>query len=182
MPRFAVSAWRPHPRPWASQKEVEVNMSKIAPCLWFEGNAEEAANFYVSLLPDSRIDHVQKNVTDSPGGKSGSVLIVEFTLAGQRFQALNGDMHFEHTHAISFSVDCADQAEVDRLWDTLAEGGEPVACGWIKDRYGISWQIVPSVLLKLLADPDREKASRAMKAMLQMVKIDIAAIEAAARG
>ena len=157
-------------------------MSKIAPCLWFNGDAEEAANFYVSLLPDSRIEHVQKNVMDSPGGKSGSVLIVEFTLAGQRFQALNGNTQFAFNHAISFSVDCADQAEVDRLWDALTEGGEPVACGWVKDRYGVSWQIVPSMLPKLLADPDKTKARRVMKAMMDMVKLDIAGLEAAARG
>lgn len=157
-------------------------MSKIAPCLWFNGDAEEAANFYVSLLPDSRIEHVQKNVMDSPGGKAGSVLIVEFTLAGQRFQALNGGSRFEYTHAISFSIDCADQAEVDRLWDALTEGGEPVACGWVKDRYGLSWQIVPSMLPKLLADPDKAKAQRVMKAMMDMVKLDIAGLEAAARG
>ena len=157
-------------------------MSKIAPCLWFNGDAEEAANFYVSLLPDSRIEHVQKNVMDSPGGKAGSVLIVEFTLAGQRFQALNGGSRFEYTHAISFSIDCADQAEVDRLWDALTEGGEPVACGWVKDRYGVSWQVVPSMLPKLLADPDKAKAQRVMQAMMDMVKLDIAGLEAAARG
>ena len=157
-------------------------MSKIAPCLWFDGEAEEAANFYVSLLPDSRIDRVQKNVTDSPGGKAGTVLVVEFTLAGQRFMALNGGMRFEYTHAVSFHIDCADQAEVDRLWDTLSDGGSVVQCGWLKDRYGVSWQIVPGVLPQMLADPDPEKARRVMQAMLQMVKLDIAGLQRAYDG
>jgi predicted 3-demethylubiquinone-9 3-methyltransferase (glyoxalase superfamily) len=154
-------------------------MSKITPCLWFDGEAEEAARFYVSLLPESRVDHVQKNVTDSPAGKAGSVLIVKFTLAGQRFLALNGGTRFEYTHAISFQVDCADQAEVDRLWDALSDGGSVERCGWLKDRYGVSWQIVPSVLPQLLGDPDPTKAQRVMQAMLQMVKLDIAGLQAA---
>ena len=154
-------------------------MSKITPCLWFDGEAEEAARFYVSLLPESRGDHVQKNVTDSPAGKAGSVLIVKFTLAGQRFLALNGGRRFEYTHAISFQVDCADQAEVDRLWDALSDGGSVERCGWLKDRYGVSWQIVPSVLPQLLGDPDPAKAQRVMQAMLQMVKLDIAGLQAA---
>jgi predicted 3-demethylubiquinone-9 3-methyltransferase (glyoxalase superfamily) len=157
-------------------------MSKISPCLWFDGEAEEAARFYVSLLPDSRIDHVQKNVTDSPGGKAGSVLVVEFTLAGQRYLALNGGMRFEYTHAISLAIDCADQAEVDRLWDGLSKGGTVEQCGWLKDRYGVSWQIVPGMLPKLLGDPDRAKATRVMQAMLKMVKLDIAGLQAAADG
>ena len=157
-------------------------MSKISPCLWFKSEAEEAAKFYVSLLPNSRIDHVQKNVADSPGGKAGTVLIVEFTLAGQRFLALNGGMQVDYTHAISFSIDCADQAEVDRLWDGLTKGGSPVQCGWLKDRYGVSWQIVPAVLPKMLADPDPAKAKRVMEAMLQMIKIDIAGLKKAYDG
>jgi predicted 3-demethylubiquinone-9 3-methyltransferase (glyoxalase superfamily) len=157
-------------------------MSKIAPCLWFDGEAEEAAKLYVSLLPDSRIDHVQKNVTDSPAGKAGSVLIVKFTLAGQRFLALNGGTRFEYTHAISFQVDCADQAEVDRLWDGLSDGGAVERCGWLKDRYGVSWQIVPNVLPQLLGDPDPAKAQRVMQAMLQMIKLDIAGLKAAHAG
>jgi len=154
-------------------------MSKITPCLWFDGEAEEAARFYVSLLPNSRIDHVQKNVTDSPAGKAGSVLIVKFTLAGQRFLALNGGTRFEYTPAISFQVDCADQAEVDRLWDGMSAGGAVERCGWLRDRYGVSWQIVPSVLPQLLGDPDPAKAQRVMQAMLQMVKLDIAWLQAA---
>src|SRR3981081_1994154 len=153
-------------------------MSKISTCLWFDGEAEEAAKFYVSLLPDSRIEKVQKNTVDGPAGKAGTVLVVEFTLAGQRFMALNGGMRFEYTHAISFKIDCADQAEVDRLWDALsANGGSVERCGWLKDRYGVSGQIVPSAFLELLGGADRAGAERAMKAMMQMVKLDIAELK-----
>ncbi len=110
-------------------------MSKISPCLWFNGEAEEAANLYVSLLPDSRIEKIQRNPVDGPAGKAGTVLVVDFTLAGQRFMALNGGMKMEYTHAVSFMIDCADQAEVDRLWDALlADGGKAEQCGWLKDR------------------------------------------------
>lgn len=157
-------------------------MSKIAPCLWFESEAEEAANFYVARVPDSRIDRVQKNIMDIPAGKAGSVLIVEFTLAGQRFQALNGGTRFEYTHAISFSIDCADQAEVDQLWEALSDGGSVEQCGWLKDRYGVSWQIVPTILPKMLGDPDVKKAQRVMQAMMGMVKLDIAALQKAYAG
>ncbi|MFL6820286.1 MAG: VOC family protein [Bradyrhizobium sp.] len=158
-------------------------MSKITPCLWFDGEAEDAAKFYVSLLPDSRIEHVQKNTVDSPAGKAGSALVVEFTLAGQHFMALNGGTRFEYTHAVSFKIDCADQAEVDRLWDALcAEGGQPERCGWLKDRYGVSWQIVPAALLKYLGGPDRAGAQRAMQAMLQMNKLEIAGLKNAYEG
>jgi predicted 3-demethylubiquinone-9 3-methyltransferase (glyoxalase superfamily) len=157
-------------------------MSKISPCLWFDGEAEEAAKFYVSLLPDSKIVHVQRNSVDGPSGKAGTVLVVQFTLAGQSYMALNGGMRFEYTHAISLMVDCTDQAEVDRLWDRLSDGGSIERCGWLKDRYGVSWQIVPSVLPELLAGPDRAGAQRAMQAMLQMVKLDIAALKQAYAG
>jgi predicted 3-demethylubiquinone-9 3-methyltransferase (glyoxalase superfamily) len=158
-------------------------MSKITPCLWFNGDAEEAANFYVSLLPDSRIETVQRNLADSPGGKAGTVLVVEFTLAGQRFMALNGGMQVDYTHAISFKIDCADQAEVDRLWDgLLARGGQPNRCGWLRDRYGVSWQIVPSALPKYLGGADRAGAARAMQAMLGMVKLDIEGLKRAYEG
>jgi predicted 3-demethylubiquinone-9 3-methyltransferase (glyoxalase superfamily) len=157
-------------------------MSKIRPCLWFDGEAEEAANFYVSLFPNSRVDRVQRNVMDSPVGKAGTVLVVEFTLAGQRFMALNGGTRFEYTHAISFEVDCADQAQVDRLWDALSDGGSIEQCGWLKDRYGVSWQIVPTVLGEMLGDPDTAKAQRVMQAMLQMIKLDIADLRAAYDG
>src|SRR5260370_16458261 len=120
-------------------------MSKISPCLWFDGEAEEAAKFYVSLLPDSRIEKVQKNTVDGPAGKAGTVLMVEFTLAGQRFMALNGGTRFEYTHAVSFKIDCADQAEVDRLWDALsANGGQVEPCASLKDRFCVSWPNVPA--------------------------------------
>jgi predicted 3-demethylubiquinone-9 3-methyltransferase (glyoxalase superfamily) len=157
-------------------------MSKISPCLWFDGEAEEAAKFYVALLPDSRIEHVQKNTVDSPAGKAGSVLVVEFTLAGQRFMALNGGKAFDFTHAISFKIDCTDQAEVDRIWDALSEGGSVERCGWLKDRFGVSWQIVPTALVKYLGGPDRAGAQRAMQAMMGMVKLDIAALKQAYEG
>jgi predicted 3-demethylubiquinone-9 3-methyltransferase (glyoxalase superfamily) len=158
-------------------------MSKISPCLWFDGEAEEAAKLYVSLLPDSRIEKIQRNIVDSPAGKAGSVLVVEFTLAGQRFMALNGGTRFEYTHAVSFKIDCADQAEVDRLWDSLSSnGGQVERCGWLKDRYGVSWQIVPTVLPELLGGPDRAGAQRAMQAMMQMVKLDIAGLRKAYAG
>jgi predicted 3-demethylubiquinone-9 3-methyltransferase (glyoxalase superfamily) len=153
--------------------------SKISPCLWFDGEAEEAANLYVSLFSDSHIDHVQRNVVDGPAGKAGTVLVVGFTLAGQRFMALNGGMRFEYTHAISFHVNCADQAEVDRLWDALSKGGTTERCGWLKDRFGVSWQIVPTVLSQMLGDPDPVKAQRVMQAMLAMIKLDIAGLKAA---
>lgn len=158
-------------------------MSKISPCLWFDGEAEEAAKFYVSLLPDSRIETIQKNSVDSPAGKAGSVLVVEFTLAGQRFMALNGGTRFEYTHAVSFKIDCADQDEVDRLWDALsANGGSVERCGWLKDRFGVSWQIVPSALPKYLGGPDKAGAQRAMQAMLGMVKLDIEGLRRAYEG
>ena len=160
-----------------------MSMSKVAPCLWFNGEAEEAAKFYVSLLPDSKIDTVARNTIDGPSGKAGSVLVVEFTLAGQSFMALNGGMRVEYTHAVSFKIDCVDQAEVDRLWDALlSNGGEAERCGWIKDRYGLSWQIVPSDLPKYIAGPNREGAARAMQAMMGMIKLDIAALKRAYEG
>src|SRR5439155_24873040 len=140
-------------------------MSKISPCLWFDGEAEEAAKFYVSLLPDSRIEKVQKNTVDSPAGKAGSVLVVEFTLAGQRFMALNGGKSFDFTHAISFKIDCADQAEVDRLWDALsANGGSVERCGWRKDRYGVSWHMLTTGVGQHPRRPDPAAAPRAVPA------------------
>ena len=158
-------------------------MSKICSCLWFDGEAEDAANLYVSLLPDSRIETVQRNPVDSPGGKAGTVLVMEFTVAGQRFMALNGGMKMEYTHAISFKIDCADQAEVDRLWTALlANGGEAGKCGWLKDRYGVSWQIVPAALPKYLGGTDKAGAQRAMQAMLGMGKLDIEALKRAYEG
>jgi predicted 3-demethylubiquinone-9 3-methyltransferase (glyoxalase superfamily) len=158
-------------------------MSKISPCLWFNGEAEEAANFYVSLLPGSRIETVQRNPVDSRSGKAGTVLVVEFTLAGQRFMALNGGMKMEYTHVVSFKIDCADQAEVDRLWDALlANGGKAEQCGWLKDRYGVSWQIVPTALPKYLGGADKAGAQRAMQAVMGMVKLDIENLKRAYEG
>lgn len=156
-------------------------MSKIAPCLWFERDAEEAAKFYVSVIPDSSIVHVQKNVSDNPSGPAGAVLIVEFKLAGQRFLALNGGMKMDYTHALSLAVDVADQPELDRIWDgLLSGGGKAEQCGWLKDRYGVSWQVVPNAIGRWLADP--VKGARVMQALMGMVKLDIAALEAAYRG
>jgi predicted 3-demethylubiquinone-9 3-methyltransferase (glyoxalase superfamily) len=155
--------------------------SKISPCLWFEGNAEEAVRFYTSVFPSSSIDRIQHAPTDTPGNKKGDVLLVFFTLAGCSFQALNGPTHDMFNDAVSLSVTCEDQAEVDRYWEALtANGGKPIVCGWLKDKFGLSWQIVPRRLTELLADPDPAKAERAMQAMFKMVKIDVAALEAAA--
>src|ERR687893_443926 len=156
-------------------------MQKITPCLWFETEALEAAEFYTSAFPGSSIVTVQKTPADTPGPKAGSVLMVQFRLAGQDYQALNGGPHHKFNDAISLSVSCEDQEEVDRLWSALtADGGKPVQCGWLKDKYGLSWQIVPKRLPELLADPDPAKGKRVIEAMLKMVKIDIAALEAAA--
>jgi predicted 3-demethylubiquinone-9 3-methyltransferase (glyoxalase superfamily) len=158
-------------------------MAKITPNLWFDGNAEEAAGFYVTLLPDSRIDNVYRSPADNPSTPAGAVLIVDFTLAGQRFTAINGGPQFPFTEAVSFVIDCEDQAEVDRLWSALtAGGGSPGQCGWLKDRYGLSWQIIPREMGELLGNPDRERAGRAMEAMLAMTKIDVAAMRRAFEG
>lgn len=155
---------------------------KISPCLWFDGDAEEAARFYVSLFPDSRIEGVHHNQMDSPSGSAGSVLMVAFTLAGQRFLALNGGQKMEYTHAISFQVDCEDQAEVDRLWAAFTAEGKEEQCGWLRDRWGVAWQIVPRVLPQLLSDADPARSRRVMEALFQMVKLDVAALEKAAQG
>jgi predicted 3-demethylubiquinone-9 3-methyltransferase (glyoxalase superfamily) len=157
-------------------------MSKIKPCLWFDGKAEEAAEFYVSLLPDSRIDAVVPYSVETPGGKPGDVMLVEFTLAGESYMALNGGPYFQFTPAVSLFVNCVDQAEVDRLWDALSVGGSPIQCGWITDRYGVSWQIVPEALGIMTKDKDPAKVRRVMEAMQQMVKLDVGALEAAYRG
>ncbi len=158
------------------------NQQIIAPCLWFDGRAEEAATFYTSVFPDSRIEHVMRWPSETPGANAGKVLLVAFTLAGQRYQALNGGPHDEFNDAISLSVRCQDQAEVDRYWDALtADGGRPVQCGWLKDRFGVSWQIVPDALPTLLMDQDQARAQRVMTAMMQMVKLDVAQLEQAAR-
>ena len=156
-------------------------MSKITPVLWFDGQAEEAAGFYVTLLPDSHVDRVWRSPADTPSGPAGTVLTVDFTLAGMHFQGLNGGDDFKFNESVSFMIECEDQAEVDRLWDALtSNGGEESVCGWLKDRYGLSWQIIPRRLNELIVDPDRDRAKRAFDAMLKMVKIDIAEIERAA--
>ncbi len=158
-------------------------MPKITPNLWFDGNAEEAAQFYVSLLPDSRIENVWRSPADNPSTPAGAVLLVDFTVAGQRFTAINGGPQFSFTEAVSFVIDCEDQAEVDRLWDALtADGGEPGRCGWLKDRFGMSWQVVPRELGELLGSPQREGAGRAMEAMLRMDKIDVGELRRAFAG
>jgi predicted 3-demethylubiquinone-9 3-methyltransferase (glyoxalase superfamily) len=158
-------------------------MPKVYPCLWFDGQAEEAASYYVTLLPDSQVDRVWRSPADTPSGPARMVLTVDFTLAGQHFQGLNGGADFSFNEAISFVIECEDQAEVDRLWEALtADGGEPGPCGWLKDRYGMSWQIVPKAMNEMLADSDDERARRAMEAMLQMGKIELAEVERAYRG
>jgi predicted 3-demethylubiquinone-9 3-methyltransferase (glyoxalase superfamily) len=158
-------------------------MDRPYPCLWFDGNAEEAAAFYVSLVPDSRIEAVWRSPAETPSGPAGMVLTVDFSLAGQRFLGLNGGPQFRFSEAVSFVLQCADQAEVDRLWEALAaDGGEPGPCGWIRDRFGLSWQIVPRRLNELVADPDPERARRAVEAMLGMGKIEIDELERAAAG
>jgi predicted 3-demethylubiquinone-9 3-methyltransferase (glyoxalase superfamily) len=157
-------------------------MSKITPCLWFDGKAEEAAQFYVSLLPNSRIDAVLPYSVETPGGKPGDVMMVEFTLAGESYMALNGGPYFQFTPAISLSVSCIDQAEVDRLWDALSDGGSPQQCGWITDRYGVSWQVVPAVLGTMMKDKDPARVRRVMEAVLTMIKLDVNTLESAYRG
>ncbi len=155
-------------------------MQKIVPCLWFNGDAEEAAEFYVSLIPDSKIDKVFRSPTDTPSGRAGTVLTVKFTLAGNNYIALNGGPQFPFTEAVSFQINCENQAEVDRLWAALTKGGTEIQCGWLKDRWGLSWQIVPTRLTELIFDPDTALARRVMVAMMKMVKIDIAKLEEAA--
>ena len=156
-------------------------MDRITPCLWFDTEAEDAAEFYTSVFPNSRIVHVSHYGSAGPRPE-GMVMEVEFELDGRSFLALNGGPDFRFTEAISLQADCKDQAEVDRLWETLSEGGEEGPCGWLKDRYGVSWQIVPSRMYELIADPDPERAQRAVAAMLQMGKLDIAELERAAGG
>ncbi len=160
-------------------------LNKITPCLWFDSQAEEAAEFYVSVFEDSGIDAVSrygKEGFEIHGQPEGSVMTVAFHLAGQTFTALNGGPQFKFNEAISFQVFCDTQEEVDHFWSKLSEGGEEVACGWLKDRFGLSWQIVPSVLPKMLMDPDPEKSQRVTKAFLQMKKLDIPTLERAYEG
>lgn len=153
---------------------------KIIPCLWFDGEAEAATAFYVSLLPDSRITAVNRSPVDTPSGAEGTVLTVQFVLAGREYLALNGGPTFRFTEAVSFMVMTEDQAETDRLWDALlADGGGENACGWLKDRWGLSWQITPRRLMELTTDPNPARAKAAMQAMMGMIKIDIATLDRA---
>lgn len=151
-------------------------------CLWFDGQAEEAAHHYVSIFKNSSVGKVTR-YTEAGPGTPGAVLTVDFTANGQKFVALNGGPEFKFTEAISFQIDCADQEEVDYYWNKFIEGGgEPGPCGWLKDKYGVSWQVVPARLMEMITGPDQEKAARAMKAMLAMGKLDIAALEKAYEG
>jgi predicted 3-demethylubiquinone-9 3-methyltransferase (glyoxalase superfamily) len=158
-------------------------MSKITPCLWFHGRAEEAAEFYASVFTDGHVDKVVRAASDNPSTPAGEVLTVEFTIAETGFVGLNGGPDFTFNEAISFVVDCADQAEVDHYWDALIEGGgEPSVCGWLKDRFGVSWQVVPRQLNQMLESTDREAAARAMDAMLKMEKLDVERLREAYEG
>ena len=158
-------------------------MSKIVPHLWYVKEAEEAARFYVTLLPDSRVDSVTKLGADTPSGPAGSVTMVSFTLAGQPFQAIGAGPLDPFNHAISFMINCDDQAEVDRIWDAiLAHGGTPEQCGWIRDRYGLCWQVIPRAFQDLMSGPDKAATKRVAEAMLKMVKFDVAALQKAYDG
>jgi predicted 3-demethylubiquinone-9 3-methyltransferase (glyoxalase superfamily) len=163
--------------------ERSTPMSKVSTCLWYANEAETAARLYVSLVPDSRLGHIQRSPGDWPGGKAGDVILVNFTLGGQSFQALNGGARADYGTAASISVECADQTEVDRLWTALtAGGGAEIMCGWLRDKWGVPWQIVPAALPRLLADPDPEVSARVFAVMTKMIKLDIAALERAAAG
>jgi predicted 3-demethylubiquinone-9 3-methyltransferase (glyoxalase superfamily) len=152
----------------------------ITPSLWFDGRAEEAATFYVSIFPNSRIENVARSPADNPSTRADEVLLVTFELAGQRFVGINGGPQFPFTEAVSFQIDCEDQAEVDRYWEALVEGGgEHGQCGWLKDRFGLSWQVVPREMGAYLGGPDPAGAARAMEAMLQMRKLDVTKIREA---
>jgi len=156
---------------------------KIAACLWFDGQAGEAADFYASAFPDSHVDAVHRAPGDYPSGKEGDVIMVEFTVLGMPFLGLNGGPQFKFDEAVSFQVYTADQAETDRLWNAIVgNGGAESECGWCKDKFGLSWQITPRALMEAVSDPDRAAAKRAFEAMMTMKKIDIATIEAARRG
>lgn len=156
-------------------------MQKITPFLWFDGNAEEAMNFYTSVFKNSKIGSVSRYGEAGPG-KPGSVLTASFELEGLEFTALNGGPQYRFTEAVSFHIACENQEEVDYYWDKLSEGGTIQMCGWLKDKFGLAWQIVPTALPRLLSNPDRAKANRVMQAMLQMKKLDVPTLEAAAKG
>lgn len=157
-------------------------MAKIFPNLWYSENAEEPAAFYASLLPNSKVDSVTALPADTPSGPAGSVKIVEFTLMGQPFMAFSAGPFEAFNHSVSFVIQCDDQAEIDRLWAALSDGGQTEACGWLKDRYGLSWQIVPASLGEMMKDNDRARAKRVAEAMLKMIKLDIAELKQAYEG
>lgn len=158
-------------------------MPKITSCLWFDREAEEAANFYVSIFPNSQVGKIARYPENLPGDRSGQVLTVEFVLDGMPFVGLNGGPDFKFSEAVSFQIEVHDQAELDRYWDALlAGGGQESQCGWLKDRFGLSWQVVPAQLATLMNHPDRARANRVAAAMMQMVKLDIAKLQAAAAG
>ncbi len=157
-------------------------MPNIVPFLWYTSEAEEAAAFYASLLPDSHVDHVTAMPAESPSGPPGSVKVVEFTLCGQPMMAMSAGPLDQFNHSISFMILCDTQDEIDRYWSALAEGGEVEDCGWVRDRFGLSWQIAPSMMQAWMRDPDREKARRVSEAMLTMQKLDLGRLEAAAAG
>jgi len=157
-------------------------MARILPFLWYSEKAEEAAAFYASLIPNSKVNSVTAMPADSPSGPAGSVKVVDFTLAGQPFMAMTAGRLDDFNHAVSFMIECDDQKEVDRLWDALSAGGKTEACGWLKDRYGLSWQITPRVLNDMMKDKDRGRAKRVAEAMMTMVKLDIAALQRAYNG
>ncbi|HEY3129147.1 MAG TPA: VOC family protein [Acidobacteriota bacterium] len=156
-------------------------MPKITPFLWFDNQAEEAVNFYTSIFKNSKVIKIARYGEAGPGPK-GTVMTATFELDGQEFMALNGGPQFKFTEAISFVVNCETQEEVDRYWERLSEGGKKVQCGWLKDKYGLSWQVAPTILGKMMSDPDPAKSQRVMKAMLQMKKIDIKGLEQAYEG
>ena len=167
-------------RAWDESVDI---MTKVRTCLWFGRDIEDAVDFYVPIVPDSAIEHVQRSPGAWPGGAAGGVIVIDFRLGGQGFQALNGGAPEGYSMAASISVECADQAEVDRLWAALtADGGSEIQCGWLRDRWGVPWQIVPHNLPRLLADPNPAVAKRAFDAMTKMVKLDMAELDRAAKG
>ena len=157
-------------------------MSRIVPFLWYSEKAEEAAAFYASIIPNSKVNSVAAMQADSPSGPPGSVKVVDFTLAGQPFMAMTASGGEKFNHAISMMIECDDQREIDRLWDALGSGGQTEACGWLRDRYGLAWQITPRVLNEMMRDKDHARSKRVAEAMMKMVKLDIATLQKAYNG
>jgi predicted 3-demethylubiquinone-9 3-methyltransferase (glyoxalase superfamily) len=167
---------------WSAEQREEVVVAEVRSFLWFADHAREAVEFYTSVIPNSSMEKVEVPANDSPSGPAGSVEVIPFTLAGQAFTAMKAGPLDPFNHAFSISVECRDQAELDRIWTALLAGGKGEQCGWLVDRYGLSWQIVPRRLNELMADPDRIKAKRVGDAMMKMIKLDIAELERAADG